>query len=324
MVDRRPQDFPNGTPDGVTDNTQAIQAAIDAWQPGDQVVIAGGTFRTSGSLTIAQDDLLLKGDGKIRAKSPSRPTAPCSRHRDRRGARCRRADPRPGGRDRQRQQHRRRRRGRAAAAQPDLASARSGHSSRSRPTPPTSCSRSCDHLGKGYGVIAPDPPGVTRLTIRDSHVRARRQRLGRRRRPAQLHDLRRELRRHHRLHRAQLHRRGQLARDRLRLRRGHRRPADRLPGAAVRGRRLSPRERRAPLAVRRPDRRGRGHRKPGRRQRLRADRLRQRRHHRGPDAGAQQRLPRHRAQRSEQRHASGATASSSAARSRPRGATAST
>src|SRR5918996_804929 len=67
MVDRRPQDFPNGTPDGTTDNTAAIQAAIDAWQPGDQVVISGGTFRTSGALLIGQNDLLVKGDGEIRA-----------------------------------------------------------------------------------------------------------------------------------------------------------------------------------------------------------------------------------------------------------------
>ncbi len=69
MVDRRPQDFPNGTPDGITDNTLAIQAALDAWQPGDQVVIAGGTFRTGASLSIAHDGLLLKGDGTIRARS---------------------------------------------------------------------------------------------------------------------------------------------------------------------------------------------------------------------------------------------------------------
>jgi hypothetical protein len=69
VVDRRPQDFPNGTPDGITDNTVAIQAAIDAWQPGDRVVISGGTFRTSGQLVIVQDDLLLTGDGTIRARS---------------------------------------------------------------------------------------------------------------------------------------------------------------------------------------------------------------------------------------------------------------
>ena len=69
MVDRRPQDFPNGTPDGVTDNTLAIQAAIDAWQPGDRVIISGGTFRTSAKLVISQNGLLLKGDGEIRARS---------------------------------------------------------------------------------------------------------------------------------------------------------------------------------------------------------------------------------------------------------------
>ena len=69
MVDRRPQDFPNGTPDGITDNTAAIQAAINAWQPGDRVIISGGTFRTSAKLVISQHGLLLKGDGEIRAKS---------------------------------------------------------------------------------------------------------------------------------------------------------------------------------------------------------------------------------------------------------------
>ena len=69
MVDRRPQDFPDGTPDGTTDNTTAIQAAIDAWQPGDQVIISGGTFRTSNKLVISQNGLLLRGDGKIRARS---------------------------------------------------------------------------------------------------------------------------------------------------------------------------------------------------------------------------------------------------------------
>ena len=69
MVDRRPQDFPNGTPDGITDNTAAIQAAINAWQPGDRVIISGGTFRTSAELVIGQNGLLLKGDGEIRARS---------------------------------------------------------------------------------------------------------------------------------------------------------------------------------------------------------------------------------------------------------------
>ena len=69
MVDRRPQDFPSGTPDGVSDNTAAIQAAIDAWQSGDQVIISGGTFRTSAPLAIGQNGLLLKGDGAIKARA---------------------------------------------------------------------------------------------------------------------------------------------------------------------------------------------------------------------------------------------------------------
>ena len=69
MVDRTPQQF-GGVPDGVTDSTGAIQAAIDAWQPGDQVVVSGGTFRTTGYLRITQNDLVLRGDGKITAKMP--------------------------------------------------------------------------------------------------------------------------------------------------------------------------------------------------------------------------------------------------------------
>ena len=69
MVDRTPQQF-GGVPDGSTDSTTAIQAAIDAWQPGDQVIISGGTFRTTGVLSIAQNGLVLKGDGRIQAKTP--------------------------------------------------------------------------------------------------------------------------------------------------------------------------------------------------------------------------------------------------------------
>jgi Pectate lyase superfamily protein len=67
MVDRTPQEF-GGVPDGVTDSTSAIQAAIDAaGQSGDDVVIAGGVFRTSNQLNCPHDALRIKGDGGIQA-----------------------------------------------------------------------------------------------------------------------------------------------------------------------------------------------------------------------------------------------------------------
>jgi len=69
MVDRTPQQFSDGDPDGITDNTAAIQAAIDAWEPGDQVVLSGGTFRTAAPLLISGEDLVLRGDGVVRALS---------------------------------------------------------------------------------------------------------------------------------------------------------------------------------------------------------------------------------------------------------------
>ncbi|MGH2990749.1 MAG: hypothetical protein ACRDMA_12990 [Solirubrobacterales bacterium] len=67
MVDRTPQEF-GGVPDGTTDSVEAIQAAIDAAGPaGDDVVIAGGIFRTSGQLTCPHDGLRIKGNGGIKA-----------------------------------------------------------------------------------------------------------------------------------------------------------------------------------------------------------------------------------------------------------------
>lgn len=67
MVDRTPQEF-GGVPDGLTDSTAAIQAAIDAAGPaGDDVVFAGGIFRTSDQLNCPHDALRIKGDGGIQA-----------------------------------------------------------------------------------------------------------------------------------------------------------------------------------------------------------------------------------------------------------------
>ena len=168
MVDRRPQDFPNGTPDGTTDNTAAIQAAIDAWQPGDQVIISGGTFRTSSPLAIGQDDLLLKGDGEIQALSGFPENSALFEVTgtgvafDTDGLELDQADVMVGGNSIRA----------IAAVGLQVLSVVSRGTQRA-----FLCIESgttdlllagCDHLGKGYGVVAPDPSGLTRLTLRDS------------------------------------------------------------------------------------------------------------------------------------------------------------
>lgn len=168
MADRRPQDFPNGTPDGTTDNTAAIQAAIDAWQPGDQVIISGGTFRTSSALTISQNDLLLRGDGKIQAlmsfpaDSALFEVTGTGVAFDTDGLELDQADVMVGG-DSIRA---------IGSVGLQIFSVVSRGTQRA-----FLCIESdttdllladCDHLGKGYGVFAPDPSGLTRLTLRDS------------------------------------------------------------------------------------------------------------------------------------------------------------
>ena len=168
MVDRRPQDFASGTPDGTTDNTAAIQAAIDAWQPGDQVIISGGTFRTSGPLAIGQDNLLLKGDGAIRAlftfphNSALFEVTGTGIAFDTDGLELDQADVMFGGNSIRA----------LAAVGLQILSVVSRGTQRA-----FLCIESdttdlllagCDHFGKGYGVFAPDPSGVTRLTLRDS------------------------------------------------------------------------------------------------------------------------------------------------------------
>ena len=167
MVDRRPQDFPSGTPDGVTDNTAAMQAAIAAWQPGDQVIISGGTFRTSSPLMIAQDDLLLKGDGRIQALSAFPHNSALFEVTgsaiafDTDGLELDQADVMVGGNSIRAN----------ATVGLQILSVVSRGTQRA-----FLCIESdttdlllagCDHFGKGYGVLAPDPSGLTRLTLRD-------------------------------------------------------------------------------------------------------------------------------------------------------------
>jgi hypothetical protein len=168
VVDRRPQDFPNGTPDGVTDNTTAIQAAIDAWQPGDQVIISGGTFRTSSKLVISQNGLLLRGDGEIRARSvfPANSTlievTGTGVVLDTDGLELDQADVMVGGKSIRA----------LGAVGLQILSVVSRGTQRAFVCIEAGTTdlllAGCDHLGKGHGVLAPDPPGLTRLTLRDS------------------------------------------------------------------------------------------------------------------------------------------------------------
>jgi Right handed beta helix region/Pectate lyase superfamily protein len=168
MVDRRPQDFPGGTPDGVTDNTAAIQAAIDAWQPGDQVIISGGTFRTSGPLVIAQHGLLLKGGGEIQAllgfpaNSALLEVTATGVTLDTDGLEFDQADVMVGGNSICAM----------AAVGLQILSVVSRGTQRAFLCLDSDTTdlllAGCDHEGKGYGVLAPDSSGLTRLTFRDS------------------------------------------------------------------------------------------------------------------------------------------------------------
>jgi hypothetical protein len=168
VVDRRPQDFPNGTPDGVTDNTLAIQAAINAWQPGDQVVISGGTFRTSDKLSISANGLILKGDGTIRALSAFPVNSAlievtgASVVFDTDGLTLDQADVMFGGNSI-------RAVGAVGLQLFDLISRGTQRAFLCIEADTTDLLLAgCDHLGKGYGVLAPDLPGIARVILRDS------------------------------------------------------------------------------------------------------------------------------------------------------------
>jgi hypothetical protein len=168
VVDRRPQDFAGGTPDGVTDNTLAIQAAIDAWLPGDQVVISGGVFRTSNQLSIGQDGLLLTGDGQIQALSgfPASSTilgvTGTGVVLDTDGLTLDQADIMVNGNSIRAM----------GAVGLQISGVVSRNTQRAFLCIEADTSDvvlgDCDHVGKGYGVLAPDPPGLTRITVRDS------------------------------------------------------------------------------------------------------------------------------------------------------------
>lgn len=165
MVDRTPQQFPNGAPDGVTDNTAAIQAAIDAWQPGDQVVLSGGTFRVAGGLAVTSPGLILRGDGEVRAKSGFQggvmlSVAAAGVVIDGDGLELDQADV-------------------IVSGSSIVASAAPGLEVRNLVSRGTQQAfvridsdttdllvAGCDHFGKGYGVVSFDAAGLARITLR--------------------------------------------------------------------------------------------------------------------------------------------------------------
>jgi hypothetical protein len=165
MVDRTPQQFLNGDPDGVTDNTAAIQAAINAWQPGDQVVLSGGTFRIASGLLIPDYDMVLRGDAAIMALDgfSGSTMITMTGHGvvfDADGLQLDQADNIPGGV--------------TLAASGALGLEVGGAVSRNTAQAFLRLGshsadvlvQGCDHLGQGYGVIAMDAEGLTGITLR--------------------------------------------------------------------------------------------------------------------------------------------------------------
>jgi hypothetical protein len=171
MADRTPQEF-GGVPDGATDSTSAIQAAIDAAGPaGDDVVIAGGTFRTSDQLNCPHDGLLIKGDGGIRAMSGAWPTEAAilvitgtGVTIDGDGLLFDQADLIPSGYSLRA----------TGAAGLTITSVTSRNTQGGFLFLGDGCTdlfaQGVDHRGGGFGILAADPQGLARIRIRDSEL----------------------------------------------------------------------------------------------------------------------------------------------------------
>lgn len=169
MVDRTPQEF-GGVPDGITDSTAAIQAAIDAAGPsGDDVVITGGIFQISDQLDCPHDALRIKGDGGIRATAGDWPSQAAMLEVTGTGVVVEgdgllldQANAIPSGDSL---------RGTGAVGL-TVTGVTSRNSQRAFLSLGDGCTdvlvHGIDHLGSGYGILAADPQGLARIRIRDS------------------------------------------------------------------------------------------------------------------------------------------------------------
>jgi Pectate lyase superfamily protein len=171
MADRTPQEF-GAVPDGVTDSTAAIQAAIDAaGATGDDLVIAGGAFRTSSQLNCPHDGLRIKGDGTIKAMTGAGIWSPGAAMLeitgtgvmiDGDGLTFDQNDVVPNGDSLHA----------IGGAGLMVAGVVSRRTQRSFLLLGDDCTdvlvSGIDHQGGGYGLLVPDPVGLARITVRDS------------------------------------------------------------------------------------------------------------------------------------------------------------
>lgn len=164
MVDRTPQQF-GAVPDGLTDATGAIQAAINASAPGDRLIVSGGSFAIGSRLLIAASQITILGDGRLVALAGFADTTLIEVQGqqvvfDTDGLELDQS-------------------GLVAAGVSVLASGAVGLELRglvSRGTGEAfvrladgttdALITACDHEGEGSGVVALDPSGLARLTIR--------------------------------------------------------------------------------------------------------------------------------------------------------------
>ncbi|MGH6943810.1 MAG: hypothetical protein ACREH6_06285 [Geminicoccaceae bacterium] len=162
-----PQAF-GAVPDGVSDCTDPLQRTIDAaGQAGGRVVIAGGVFVITDEIALRRPGLALTGDGIIRAgrnfnRTPGKALLGVSARNVRiEGIGLDQDD----------------RMIRGASIRAIRAAGLGVHGLSSRGTQYAfvvlgdECRDveivSCDHRGRGYGVIAPDSRGLARILIRD-------------------------------------------------------------------------------------------------------------------------------------------------------------